>query len=548
MSEQLPPQNYDGGQYERPNQNWICGHACEGSPCRLGPTGRGQCRAAPECTPVLEKKEGDPKGRWRCMRPGGACPDGPLPDGKCCRPITRCSPVPTLRWWRGRVVMAVAALTIASLLILLGSSRREKFINPGPLSLAHSGAAFHTRNREVNNIEQNCGACHKAGAAGVQGILLSAWRADPAPTDFAKLAHHKSGVMTPIDRSCQKCHADQSLHRAHVLVGLSCSACHQEHQGAGRMAMPGDDRCILCHGNAEKMAALGAKELESVPPSELRKAGLSATPVITVRAIARNFETDHPEFRIQADHWRDTNTLKFNHALHLAGATIPPLPSGQKLTCTTCHQPDAGGAYVRGIQFANHCQACHSLQFDPETPGLAVPHGNPQFVSAFLRGLPSQYAALAAQSGLATRDEQNKFAQEKIRSLQQRIGTGDELEKRIFFSNATLGPQTRVGSVNGATPALYPGCAYCHEVKSNPAGRPEITRPTMPERWLNHGAFDHLKHANLDCAKCHAAAQSKDTADIILPAKQLCASCHGHTGGVINTCSTCHGFHTKLRK
>lgn len=32
MSEQLPPQDFGSQHYERPNQKWICGHACEGSP------------------------------------------------------------------------------------------------------------------------------------------------------------------------------------------------------------------------------------------------------------------------------------------------------------------------------------------------------------------------------------------------------------------------------------------------------------------------------------------------------------------------------------
>jgi hypothetical protein len=97
MSEKLPAPGFDSHSYERPNQKWICGHAAEGKACRLGPEGRGRCQATFECAPVLEMKPGEAKGRWRCTRPGGACETGPLPDGTCCRPIPRCSPVPTLR-------------------------------------------------------------------------------------------------------------------------------------------------------------------------------------------------------------------------------------------------------------------------------------------------------------------------------------------------------------------------------------------------------------------------------------------------------------------
>ena len=69
-------------------------------------------------------------------------------------------------------------------------------------------------------------------------------------------------------------------------------------------------------------------------------------------------------------------------ALHLTGKTIPILPGGQKLDCASCHQPDAAGIYVRRINFESHCQVCHSLQFDPETPGLTLPHGDADFVRA----------------------------------------------------------------------------------------------------------------------------------------------------------------------
>jgi len=45
MSEQLPAPDFDAQNYARPNQKWICGHACEGNPCLVGPDARGRCRA-----------------------------------------------------------------------------------------------------------------------------------------------------------------------------------------------------------------------------------------------------------------------------------------------------------------------------------------------------------------------------------------------------------------------------------------------------------------------------------------------------------------------
>jgi hypothetical protein len=261
--------------------------------------------------------------------------------------------------------------------------------------------------------------------------------------------------------------------------------------------------------------------------------------------VIHSFADDHPEFRVHADKLRDPDTLKFNHALHLTGETIPKLAAGQKLDCAFCHQPDVAGSYFRRINFAHHCQVCHSLQFDPETPGLTLPHGDPDFVSAFLHSLPKQYADFAARSGVTRATEQNQFAQEKLQRLQARVASGEDFEKRVFFSTATTGPELQVGSVSGATRALYPGCAYCHEVKSGVQGKAEITKPVILERWLAHGEFNHAKHAGVICAQCHQAATSKDTADIILPGINSCTTCHSPRGGVADSCATCHVYHKK---
>src|SRR5436190_1204511 len=170
---------------------------------------------------------------------------------------------------------------------------------------------------------------------------------------------------------------------------------------------------------------------------------------------------------------RCPDTLRFGHALHLTGPTIPKLPDGRKLDCAFCHQTDAAGVYFRPIRFEDNCRVCHSLQFDPETPGLNLPHGDPGFVSAFLHSLPKQYADYAARSGITGTEAQKQFVQRKLQQLQTRIVSGEDFEKRVFFSTATSGPPTQVGAVSGTTRALYPGCAYCHEVKSNRQGGPE---------------------------------------------------------------------------
>jgi hypothetical protein len=524
MSEQLPAPGFDTQNYARPNDQWICGRACEGKSCRLGPDAKGRCRATAECVPVLEKKPGEAKGRWRCTRPGGACESGPLPDGSCCRQTPKCSPVPTLRTLRGRVTLGVVAATCAVLLIALGSPWRGQFINPGELSTPHSGEAFINRHPATNRLDQTCAACHSAGASGPSGLVNAAFGAHPGPFDVVKLAGARPTAMTAIDGACQKCHVNHSSHQAVVTENISCSYCHVEHRGAGPMLAPSDRHCAVCHGDAVEMNAFAAK-------------GAVFTQTID------GFATDHPEFRLHVEKRRDPNTLKFNHALHLTGETIPRLPGGQKLDCADCHQPDAAGNYLRPVSFENNCRVCHSLQFDPETPGLQLPHGSPEFVSAFLRSLPRQYADLAARSGIAGTDAQNQFAQQKLQRWREQVESGEALERRIFLSTSVTGPEAAVGTVSGATRALYPGCAYCHEVKAKASGSPEITKPVMFERWLAHSDFNHAKHATVACAQCHQAGQSKDTADVILPRKETCVACHSPRGGVADACTTCHVYH-----
>src|ERR1043165_2845969 len=127
--------------YERPNQKWLCGRADQTAPCPLGPDQRGRCRTVAECTPLLEKKAGEEKGRYRCARRaeyGGPCAEGPLPSGGCSHPLPPCAPI---RSWRSRRLLFacwVVGVTIASLLLLFYSQWRFEFINPGPLSTAHA--------------------------------------------------------------------------------------------------------------------------------------------------------------------------------------------------------------------------------------------------------------------------------------------------------------------------------------------------------------------------------------------------------------------------
>ncbi|HEY6167804.1 MAG TPA: hypothetical protein VI454_07170, partial [Verrucomicrobiae bacterium] len=494
------------------------------------------------------------KGRWKCTRPGGACEQGPLPDGSCCRPIPKCSPVRSLRARRGLFTWTVLAVTAGALLVLLGGSWRNNFINPGGLSDPHSSRAFAALAHGTNCSDQTCASCHAAGGSGPGGLMQAAFSASPGPFEWHKLADATRTDMTSIDHACTTCHAGHAFHEPNVVRDHSCSLCHAEHLGAGPMRAPTDANCASCHANEPVMFAstqMGRK----LPPSafEFRpgrglKEFRGARPAQGYTKVFRSF-SDHPEFRVHADRQRDPDTLKFGHALHLTSETIPKLPNGRKLDCTFCHQPDASIARFQPVKFEQHCRVCHSLQFDPETPELTLPHGEPRFVSAFLASLARQYGDYARErKGLKRDADAQAFAETRLHALQEQTGSRGELEKRVFFSTSTHGPASQIGTLGGAARALYPGCAYCHEVKADAAGAAHVTPALVPDRWLPHGDFTHARHTQVACANCHDTIHSKETSDIILPAKASCATCHSPAGGVKSSCSTCHAYHNEPPK
>jgi hypothetical protein len=204
---------------------------------------------------------------------------------------------------------------------------------------------------------------------------------------------------------------------------------------------------------------------------------------------------------------------------------------------------------MQPISFKAHCQECHSLQFDVRNPDFQLPHGDAQLVRTFLRTLPAQYAELARRKrGLTNETKINEFAVQQVRQLLKQFPNAEELERSVFF---TRDPYKGSQQNDASSRAKYTGCAFCHEVKqvagiSYPTA--EITKPVMIERWLPHAHFSHAKHATVaSCRECHvAAASSRLTSDVLIPAKESCVRCHSAAGIAreASQCATCHLYHS----
>jgi hypothetical protein len=546
-----PSPGFDSKRYERPNKDWICGHAAEGCPCRIGPSPSGECRATTECAPRLALKPGETKGTWVCTRPadwGGPCGTGPHPDGRCCREISRCRPVRSLRARRGLVSAAVTAACLGALLVGLSGSVREPFVNPRALSRSHSGAEF-AHLAMASGGGKGCALCHAEARADFDDLALSALAASRSSLRPGVLAGSHPRDFSRMDSSCLACHEAQAFHHADVAANTSCPVCHKEHQGAGPMAAVDGQTCVACHGDPAQMhsAALLSAGMSPVlftrssPPGQIVHA--VGRPAEGLTEVITSFAVDHPEFRVLREGSADHNTLKFNHHLHLEGANIP-LINGHALDCAYCHKPDASNAFMARTTFEQSCRACHTLDFDERNPGMKLPHGDAAFVRAYLRSLPVQYADYAMRTlGITGRHEVDAFVRRQISSLQSRMRTVDELERTVFLSDGKTEPVAVVGRIGGVARARFEGCALCHEVAWRENAAPIVTPPQTPDRWLPGAAFNHAMHAAMACSECHAAASSERTSDVILPTKQSCVRCHSPEGGAAHGCTSCHTYH-----
>ena len=545
------PREADRMRYERPNHNWICGHTCEGCPCRIGPGNNGECRATFECQPVRVKKDGVETPVWQCTRPaewGGKCDIGPSPNGTCCKEVERCQPVRSLRARRGLVVLATVAASVGSLLLILGSTRRSEFLNPAPLSRLHRGPAFEARATTAGAAD-GCAACHGTMATEPAQWIPAALGAAGNSLSFARMVEPHPKDFSQMDASCVTCHEKQGFHASNIVNPTSCSICHREHQGPGELSKAGGLQCTNCHGDQEQMAAAAAKG-RTLPAAMFAKPPLPGAqrafprerPADGYTQVITDFGHGHPEFQIVRENLKDTNPLRFNHALHLGG-DIPPV-AGKPLDCASCHQLDANRAFFRPVNYADNCQTCHSLQFDERTPGLTLPHGDPLNVRAFLRSLPAQYAAHAAQQEkIVGRDRIEAYVTGKMSALRERTRTGEDLEHAVFFGDNRNGPAGAGGARPAGSPAKFAGCVTCHEVTPQGETAPLIAKPVTPHRWMTDAHFNHTPHAAMKCTECHDAAGSKASSDVIMPRQQSCIECHSPKGGVSASCTTCHDYH-----
>jgi hypothetical protein len=330
---------FNRSRYERPTQDWICGHAADGRACVAGPDASGRCCTTAECQP---RRDGD---RWVCTRPassGGACDPGPMADGTCACPIPPCVPVRSIRARRRLAVRWAVVASLGFVALVLGSAGLA-WLMPGPLTQAHVAL-------------ENCQSCHASVAAGPFDWVHSAFAAATPERDSGLCLNCHNAGQQPMNAHgvsvASLAETTRSVEARMAATGvrlpkgrqsgilpasfpsqspLPCATCHIEHRGAHvDLTNVTEATCQTCH--VEKF---------------------------------ETFSRDHPQF-VDYPYERRTRII-FDHASHFtrhfpeAAGKNPDL--GQAFAaCVDCHQTGFDGKLMATAVFESSCAACHADQ------------------------------------------------------------------------------------------------------------------------------------------------------------------------------------------
>ena len=377
------------------------------------------------------------------------------------------------------------------------------------LSLAHHG------------LEDNCEACHVEPFQSVRD-------------ETCLTCHEEIGDHAPIPRQLAgrgpMSAGDRMLWAVAETFGKegpgSCTTCHTEHEGAGRMEPTAQKFCAECHD------------------------GMDARLTDTVLANAADFGTAHPELKAVlftelgsreterlslGDDPREANGLRFPHALHLdpnGGVARMADNIGAKggyseaLVCADCHTPTADHAGFLPVNMEEDCESCHSLVYDKVGSTFrTLRHGD----------IDQLRADLAAM---------DRAPRRPIVSGRRR--PGEFARGGLYYQD--FGSPAR--SLVGINRALSPGgvCGECH-LPTTTNGRADVIPVNLRDSYLLNGWFDHEDHKQEECATCHKAETSDSSSDVLLPGIAECRTCHlgedARQAEVPSSCAMCHSYHPK---
>lgn len=340
------------------------------------------------------------------------------------------------------------------------------------------------------------------------------------------------------DTACLECHSDQRHHadapellRAAGLDEWRCADCHREHNGADALVATAPKLCTDCH----------ARPGRTMPGSDMRTVngfGGGAHPQFRVRLVSPDDSGGFEWHRLRLEPaLAENNGLIFPHAVHLASAGIEGPEQIEVLECSSCHRPGPRGVDMQPVRFEADCRRCHRLDFEPNDPRRQLPHGEPELV---LARLEEYYARVALAGGY-----RNPEAEPPEVVRRERPG-GDALGERE--RRAALDWAERWAGTVATEVVEYRTCKTCHAIERRPGtpGGWHVEPVALTQDWMPGHEFSHDPHLGMACTDCHAAGDSEQTSDVLMPGIETCGDCHGDAGSsarIASRCIDCHGFH-----
>jgi predicted CXXCH cytochrome family protein len=411
-----------------------------------------------------------------------------------------------------------------------------------------------------------------------------AWSSGPLHSAHQNLASrceacHAQPFVRVRSSACLECHGS-SVHR-HIgkdvqveqFDSVRCANCHAEHNEPATLVRADPGLCVDCHGGLERLVE---------------------QPTATKRVT--DFAREHPEFRVTllapreptrpANEWvlqreqlgttglREQSRLKFPHDTHLDPKGIKAPDGTVVMKCADCHVPEAGGQRMQPVRMQEHCQSCHRLDFEPADPTRQVPHGavsrvvetlNEYYSARYLEGYPdplanARPARSVARPGVqlspaerarllaAASDKAGRVARDLIERRTCQDCHVVEVAPPVAPHPDPLPEGARAKEGRGPLPLSLAGEGWGE-------GIPWRVLPVLlTSQWMPKARFDHARHATTlsKCDSCHAARESHEAADILMPRIADCRECHGGAGEmraaanrVPSTCMLCHSFHVE---
>jgi hypothetical protein len=473
-----------------------------------------------------------------------------------------------LKRWRRRLTWYTFGLCTVLAVVAVFLPRTSKLAQAGPVSPAHT---------QIND----CAACHT----------------EPLTT-ATRFLPWKNHVKAVPNSACAECHKDIGDHHPQAVQSVqACAGCHREHQGQ-RLAQVANAYCLECHNNLKshhtKPDLCQFQDVTGYP---------SGHPDM---ALWRGSDPLFPNSQDQRSHLKFNHKIHVaEHGLPTRGESKEALEARQRLRdkgavlfdndrfvrldCTFCHAPDSAGRYMQPVTYQRHCADCHPLwvrleekQFPQEEPDVPegqrlidlvrqfnrvpAPHVRSSEVRNALAGRLIDLVRLkplqpapppeARRGPLPFFDDPR--AQQRWELLRPDLKRAENVlfvlaEQRNLERGAfgDLGPEGRRGE-----------CVHCHVETAESSQKRQRGEDVPPEyglsswrvrpdgsrsaeHWFSDARFDHRSHATVGCGRCHAAATSEKSSDVLLPKMETCAQCHNTQVGVRNDCVGCHQYHPR---